>query len=121
MGELTSLITYIEEQIRFNMAPLPAIFADYASLYPTSAVGIACRAYPQIEDVALPNGEWETVRQLLLSLGHSDVAGQTGRLSYVKAQLAAMRDAADSEMHSKGNLYAKLWVLLGVGMMIWMV
>lgn len=119
--DLVSLVAFTEEQIRYNMASLPCIFERYAALHPRSAVGAACRTYPTIADLALPRGEWEDVKSLLSSLGQSDLLGQEGRLEYVRARFETMRQNAESDYAQKGTLHAKLWSVLGVGLLIWMV
>jgi len=120
-ADLMALVAYVEEQIRYNMISLPRIFESFYSLHPRSLVAEACRAYPSVSDVALPHGEWAEIKALLLSLGRSDISGQEGRLSYVRARFEALRQAAEADYTQKGNLYAKLWSVLGVGLLIWMV
>ena len=121
MGDLVSLVAYIEERIRYDMASLPQICASFADMHLTSQVGAACRGYPDVTDVDLPHDEWRQVKELLLGLGRSDVEGQAGRIAYVRSQMEAMRANAERDMVKKGNVYAKLWIVLGIALMIWMV
>lgn len=120
-GDLVTLVAYIEEQIRYNMTSLPRIFEGFYALHPRSAVAEACKDYPVLKDVPTTRGEWAEVSELLLSLGRSDLLGQEGRLSFVRARFEAMQSAAAADCRGKGNLYAKLWCILGVGLLIWMV
>lgn len=120
-GDLVTLLAYVEEQIRYNMSSLPRIFEGFYALHPRSAVASACKDYPILADISLPHGEWAEVKALLSSLGRSDLLGQEGRLAYVRARFEAMKGAAEADYAKKGNLHAKLWSVLGVGLLIWMV
>ena len=120
-ADLVSLLVYIDEQIKYGLVPLPTICASYATLYPRSALALACRQYPTLGEVScLPKKQWEEVAQTLLSLGRSDIAGQAGRLAYAKVEAERMRQSAAADC-KKGDLYAKLCVVAGLGLMIWMV
>lgn len=121
MGDLQTLLVFIEEQIRYDMAPLPRIFERFASAHPRSAVAAALLTYPEVGEVALPRGQWAEIRELLLSLGRSDMTGQAARLAFVKERVRLLDEDARLEYAAKGRLYAKLWCVLGVGLMIWMV
>ena len=120
--DMRAFLAYCDEQIGYNMAALPAICASFAALHPRSALSAAVCAYPDLAEVrSLPADEWQEMREVLLSLGKSDVAGQTGRLAYAKARVDKMCAAADSDSRRKGDLWAKLGALAGVALMIWMV
>ena len=121
MGDLASLTVYLEEQIQYDMTPLPTIFERFALAHPSSAVAEALRRYPDVEEVTLPKGEWAEIREWMLSLGQSDLAGQRARLAFVRARIDERRLRAIGDYAKKGKLYAKLWCVLGVGLMIWMV
>lgn len=121
-SDLVQLLVFASEQIEYEMASLPTICIRFAAAHPTSLVAEACGAYPDIKPVVcLPAAQWAHVTEMLLSLGRSDTAGQAARLAYVRAEIERMRQAAMDDAHSKGDLYAKLWAVLGVGLMIWMV
>ena len=121
-GDLRAFLVYCDEQIGYNMASLPAICASFAALHPRSALGAAVATYPRLGEVRwLSAAEWQEIRSLLLSLGKSDRAGQTGRLAYAKAQAEGGLERAAADSRKRGDLWAKLGVLGGIALMIWMV
>lgn len=119
-AELVHFLAYAEEQIRDSLRPLPAICADFAVFSPTP-FGQAIAHFPELADLPQAGREWTDIRGMLLSLGRSDAEGQTVRIAYLRAQAEAGAAEAQAERRGKGDLYAKLCVVAGIGLMIWMV
>ena len=123
LTDLVALLVFAAEQIQYDMASLPTICQCFAALHPHSVLGAACRDYPTLSapPSALPADQWQRICGLLLDLGRSDRAGQTRRIAYAQSCAEQMCADAARAVREKGDLYAKLCVLAGVGLMIWMV
>lgn len=122
MGDLVAFLAYAEEQIQYSLTPLPSICTGFCALHPRSALANALVGYPDLRAVVgMDKKTWGQVADLVLSLGRSDAEGQRGCMAYAKAQADAMCATARDQLRGKGNLYAKLWGMLGLGLLIWMV
>lgn len=106
-----ALLLSVGEQIGYLLTPLPTIVADFATHHPGAlATGLTSgKCPPYLKEV-----EWQSVEEVLDSLGESDLEGQRARLTLAKTHADEWCKAAADEVKTKGNLYAKLCVVGGL-------
>ena len=112
-----SFLVEVGEQIGYLLTPLPQIVRGY------------CEGHLGALSTALTNDrapdclraeEWNDLKKVLDDLGDSDLEGQRSHLSLALSSAEEKARKARDEVGSKGNLYAKLCVILGLALWLLM-
>lgn len=125
-SELFDFCLYLTEQIAYSKTPLPTIFRSF-SLGKNSEISQLlldfCDELQQSEPkeyVIKYLNEYEISEVLIFfrSLGKTDAENQLIKLAESKQRIKNKKELTQSEQTSKGKLYFKLAVIIGIALLI---
>lgn len=125
-SDLYDFAIFLSEQIAYSKTPLPTIFRDFA-LGKTGAFSELINAY----SIELAGGTPEEYKLKFLNeaeknealvffrgLGKADAERELAKLGENKQRIKSKKEITESEVKSKGKLYFKLAVIIGIALMI---
>lgn len=124
--ELYEFNLHLSEQISYAKTPLPQIIISFAMLKDSLFAGLLKDFGKELNmgaqgDYAIKyigENEKEEVLRFLRGLGKTDADNQLISLAEDKQWIKARKDSAENEEITKGKLYYKLAVILGIALLI---
>lgn len=125
-SELYDFAIFLSEQIAYSKTPLPAIFQNFAlgktgafrELLDVYSGELAGKVPEEYKLKFLNEAEKNETLVFFRGLGKQDAERELAKLGESKQRIKTKKEITEAEVKSKGKLYFKLAVIIGIALMI---